>query len=177
MKNNAAMRNGVMTVALLLSLLSFSDLSAQRMGYTNSLAILSQMPEVAKADTMVMQLRDSLLAEGESRAQVLQEKYSKYMQEVQAGTITPKEAQSREAEIQKGQEDLQQYQQEITDWLAGKREEFYNPILTRLQQAIDEVGKEKEFQFIFDVSSMNIIVYADESEDVTSLVKAKLGLE
>ncbi|MCB9284762.1 MAG: OmpH family outer membrane protein [Lewinellaceae bacterium] len=171
------MRIGVLTFALLLSLVPFSDLSAQRLGYTNSLAILSEMPEVAKADTMIMQLRDSLVAEGESRASALKEKYTQYMQEMQAGTITPKDAKAREAEIQNGQDELQQYEQEITDWLAGKREEFYNPILSRLQQAIDEVGKENNFQFIFDVSSMNIIVYAEESEDVTAQIKEKLGLD
>lgn len=171
------MKNVVLLAGLLLSLFSSSALSAQKMGYMNSLSVLSQMPDVAKADTMVMLLRDSLLAEGEARAKALEEKYVKYMDEINQGTVPPVEVQKREAEIKKEQEGLQQYEQEITGLLSAKRESYYGPILEKLQKAIDEVGKENGYQFIFDVSSMNIIVFAEESEDVTALVKAKLGIE
>ncbi len=161
---------------LLLGLLISTGLSAQKMGYMNSLTVLSQMPEIAQADTMVVMLRDSLLAEGEKRAKALEEKYVKYMTEAQQGTVPPVEAQKRQAEIEKDQADLQKYEQEITNFLTAKRESYYGPILDKLQKAIDEVGKENGYQFIFDVSSMNIIVFAEESEDVTALVKAKLGI-
>ncbi len=171
------MKNAVLLAGLLFSLLSVSALQAQKMGYMNSLSVLSQMPDVAKADTMVVQLRDSLLAEGEARAKALEEKYVKYMTEINQGTVPPVEVQKREAEIKKEQEDLQKYEEEITAMLAAKRESYYGPILEKLQKAIDEVGKENGYQFIFDVSSMNIIVFAEESEDVTALVKAKLGME
>ncbi|MBK7410439.1 MAG: OmpH family outer membrane protein [Saprospirales bacterium] len=171
------MRNALLAFGLFIFFLSGTQLSAQRMGYTNSLLLLNQMPEIAQADTAIMVLRDSLLADGESRAKLLQEKYLKYMEEAQKGILTPVESQKREAEIQKGQDDLQQYEQQIKNWLSDKREVLYGPVLEKLQQAIDEVGKENGFQFIFDVSSLNIIVYAEESEDVTPLIKAKLGLE
>lgn len=161
---------------LLLGLLVSTGLSAQKMGYMNSLTVLSQMPEIAQADTMVVMLRDSLLAEGEKRAKALEEQYVKYMTEAKQGTVPPVEAQKRQAEIEKGQADLQKYEQEITNFLTAKRESYYGPILDKLQKAIDEVGKENGYQFIFDVSSMNIIVFAEESEDVTALVKAKLGI-
>ena len=171
------MRNALLAFGLFIFFLSGTQLSAQRMGYTNSLLLLNQMSEIAQADTAIMILRDSLLADGESRAKLLQGKYLKYMEEAQQGVLTPVESQKREAEIQKGQEELQQYEQQIKNWLSEKREVLYGPVLEKLQQAIDEVGKENGFQFIFDVSSLNIIVYAEESEDVTSLIKAKLGLE
>ena len=177
MKYIKTMRKGLFAFCMLLFLLPASDLSAQKMGYTNYLALVSQMPEVSLADTVVMQLRDSLLQEGETRANALQDLYEKYVVDAQAGTLTPVQAQEREAKIQKGQEDLQKYEQEITKWLGLKREELYNPALTKLEKAIQEVGVENGFQFIFDVSSLNVIVYAEEQVDVTSLVKAKLGLK
>lgn len=157
--------------------LSASELSAQKMGYMNSLNVLSQMPEIAQADTMVMMLRDSLLTEGEKKAKALEEKYIGYMTEINQGTVPPIEIQKREAEVKKEQEALQQYEVEITEMLAARRESYYGPILDKLQKAIDEVGKENGYQFIFDVSNLNIIVFAEESEDVTALVKAKLGME
>ena len=177
MKSTNAMRNWMLAAGMLALLLPASNLSAQKMGYMNSIAILSEMPEIALADTAVMKLRDSLYADGEVKAKALQEKYLKYVEEVNQGTVPPKEAQVREEEIAKGQEELQQYEQQITNWLGAQREILYNPALDRLQKAIDDVGKENQFQFIFDVSTLNFIVYAEESVDVTPLVRAKLGLK
>jgi outer membrane protein len=154
-----------------------SSLSAQKMGYLNSVALLGAMPEIAQADTVVMFLRDSLYQEGQGKAKLLQDKYMVYMQQMQEGTLPPKEAQKQEAEIRKGQEELQAYEQEISSWLAQQREVLYGPLLDRLQNAIDEVGKENSFQFIFDISTMNIIVFAEESVDVGPLIRAKLGME
>lgn len=167
----------MLAAAMLLTLVSVSDLSAQKMGYINSLAILSQMPDVAQADTAIMLLRDSLYGEGQLRAKLLQDKYDDLVKDVDEGTVPPREAQLREEEVMKGRQDLEKYENDITQWLAVKREVFYGPALVKLQQAIDEVGAENGFQFIFDVSSLNFIVYAEESVDVTPLVKAKLGLQ
>ena len=167
----------MLAAAMLLTLVSVSDLSAQKMGYINSLAILSQMPDVAQADTAIMLLRDSLYGEGQLRAKLLQDKYDDLVKDVDAGTVPPREAQLREEEVMKGRQDLEKYENDITQWLAVKRETFYGPALEKLQKAIDEVGTENGFQFIFDVSSLNFIVYAEESVDVTPLVKAKLGLQ
>ncbi len=155
---------------------TLTPLSAQKMGYLNSLALLSQMPQVAQADTAVMRMRDSLYVEGQVRAKLLQDKYTALVKDVNEGSVPPREAQLREEEVMKGQQELEKYQQEISAWLGAQREKLYDPILDQLQKAIDEVGTEHSFQFIFDVSSLNFIVYAEESVDVTPLVKAKLGL-
>jgi len=165
----------IAVVITLAALFSTGDLAAQKMGYMNSLAILSEMPEIALADTAIMKMRDSLYAEGEAKAKALQEKYLKYVEEMNQGTVPPKVAQTREEEITKEQQDLQKYEGEITAWLGKQRERLYTPALEMLQKAIDEVGKENGFQFIFDVSNLNFIVYAEESVDVTPLIRAKLG--
>ena len=49
------------------------------------------------------------------------------------------------------------------------------PIRDRIQGAIDDVAKENGFTYIFD-KSMGIILYADDSADVSAQVKAKLGM-
>jgi outer membrane protein len=177
MSNRKLFSKGIWAAVLLLSLFSTSQLSAQRMGYMNSLNLMSSMPGINEADSIVMYMRDSLVSVGEERAQKLQEKYISYMTEINQGTVPPVEIQKREAEIQKGQEELQAFEAEISEVLGRKRSELYGPILEALQKAIDEVGKEGGYQFIFDVSTVNLVIYAEEKVDVTDLVKAKLGMD
>ena len=51
--------------------------------------------------------------------------------------------------------------------------ESLTPMIQKVQQAIEEVGKEHGFTYIFD-SSMGATLY-NGGEDVSSLVKTKLG--
>ena len=54
------------------------------------------------------------------------------------------------------------------------------PIVEQVRQAISDVAEEKDYTYIFNLSeedgSTLIIMYAKDSEDVTSLVRKKLGL-
>jgi Skp family chaperone for outer membrane proteins len=59
--------------------------------------------------------------------------------------------------------------------LAQKREQLFSPILDRVNQAMSDVAKENQFMFVFD-SSSQVLLYSDETLDVTKLVKAKLGI-
>jgi Skp family chaperone for outer membrane proteins len=48
-------------------------------------------------------------------------------------------------------------------------------VISKLNTVIVEVGKENGYSFIFDVSSGSML-YVTESDDVSPLVAAKLGL-
>jgi hypothetical protein len=47
--------------------------------------------------------------------------------------------------------------------------------LDKINKGIQDVAKEHGYSFIFD-SSAGMLLYAEESSDVTALVRAKLGL-
>lgn len=161
----------------LLSLLLLPLLgAAQKLGYTNSLALLAEMPEAAAADSLILSMRDSLVKTGESQALALQTKYNDYVNRANEGSLTPVEMQSIEAELQQEQEALTKLEEEILLALDTKRQELFTPLLQALQTAIDAVGKENGYLFIFDTSAANFILFAEESDDVTLLVKAKLNL-
>jgi len=59
--------------------------------------------------------------------------------------------------------------------LQKKEAELVQPILTKLEAAIKAVAEENQFQFIFDQGTQAIL-FAEQSTDVSSLVKAKLGI-
>ncbi len=161
---------------LLLLVGSLSVASAQKLGYTNSAAILIEMPETKQADSQLQAFQKQLEAKGQQMTSELQEGYAKYQQDMEAGVLSAVQQKQREQDLAQKEQALQKFQQEAYQKLAQKREELYGPILEKLQKAIDAVGKEHGYAFIFDVSSLNFILFAEESDDVTDLIKAKLGL-
>ena len=50
------------------------------------------------------------------------------------------------------------------------------PLLDKIQKAINEVGKEKGYTYIIDVATGTAVYIGADAVDVTSNVKAKLGI-
>lgn len=148
---------------------------AQKMGHINSGNLLEMMPDIKNADTKLSQFRDQLVAEGDSLYKKLEADYTQYQKDVQSGNLTPLDRQKRETALQEMQQGLQNKEQQSQLLITQKREELLSPILKRMEDAIKTVGKENGYQFIFDTST-GATLYALETEDVTTLVKAKLGL-
>ena len=60
--------------------------------------------------------------------------------------------------------------------MATLRRQLLQPLVNKLDEAVRVVGKEGGYQVIFDTSNGSAL-FAAESDDVTALVKAKLGLK
>ena len=62
--------------------------------------------------------------------------------------------------------------------LQSKYLELVEPLIAKVQAAIDQVGQEKGFTYILDKSSQSgtIVFIGDNAIDITADVKAKLGL-
>ena len=56
-----------------------------------------------------------------------------------------------------------------------KEQELLEPILQKARNAINEVAEEGKYTYIFD-KSMGTLLYAEDSENIISKVKKKLGL-
>jgi outer membrane protein len=156
--------------------LSLGNVQAQKFGYLNSAAILAAMPATKTADQQLKNLQEELTREGEGKASVLQGKFEAYMAEVNEGKLNRVQMQEREATLTEERKALGKFEQEAFDKIAKKREELYTPILEQVQAAIDAVGEEKGYQFIFDVGVSNFILFAEDSDDIGPLVRAKLGI-
>ena len=80
-----------------------------------------------------------------------------------------KEIQDLEVRIQEFQQTSQQSSQD-------KRTEILAPILEKAQNAIDQVALENNYTYIFDIA-IGSIVYGKDSNDITELVKSKMGIQ
>ena len=60
--------------------------------------------------------------------------------------------------------------------LEERQEALLKPIVDRAKKAIEEVGKENGYTYIFD-SGIGTVLYSQDSDDIMPLVKKKLGLK
>jgi len=148
---------------------------SQKFGYCNSTALLAQIPEVKAADSDLQAFQTQLTKKGQERVKALQDNAAILKQKQDAGTISPKDYEDQSAKLQAEQADIAKYQEEVYQKLAKKREELYKPLLDKVNKAMADVATENGFALVFD-SSTQILLYAHESLDVTSLVKTKLGI-
>lgn len=149
---------------------------AQKFGYVNSAAILSEMPEMKQLQSSLEAYQTILKKDGEAKVAAFQQKQEAAAQKKQRGEMTPKEEETVSAELQKMQDELYAYSQKMESDMATKQQKEMQPVLEKVNTAIQDVAKEGSFQFIFDAQS-GVILYAEETADVTKLVKAKLGIQ
>ena len=145
-----------------------------KIGYLNSAAILQELPDVKAANADLEVLQKQLQKKAEKKYADFEAKYKEAAQMQQAGTLSPAQAAEKEAQLKTMQDEIGKNDQEMRQQLAKKQEELIGPIMTRVNTAIEAVGKEGGYQMIFDVSVPGVIVYADEAQDISTTVKGKL---
>jgi outer membrane protein len=86
--------------------------------------------------------------------------------------------QTKEQEIIDLNKRMQDFQQNAQEQLQNKQVELFQPIYTKVDKAIKDVGKENGFVYVFDVAKGSLL-YFDEtkSTNVMALAKTKLGLK
>lgn len=163
--------------ALVLGLLcvSLSAVSAQKFGYCNSTEILSMLPEVKQADSDLQALQAQLTKKGQEMVKELQEEATTLQRKQDQGTISPKDYETEATKLKEKEANLQKYEQDVYAKLGAKREELYKPIFDKVNAAMKAAAKENGYQMVFD-SNTQVLLYADETLDVTKLVKTKLGI-
>lgn len=157
--------------ALLMATVGFS----QKFGYCNSSELLALIPEVKQADSELTSFQTQLTKRGQEMVKALQDKAAELKRKEDQGTIAPKDLEAQTAALGAEQEAISKYEQDVYEKLSQKRSELFGPILERVNKAMVDVAKDNGFMFVFDTNS-NMVLYADESLDVTKLVKAKLGI-
>ena len=144
-----------------------------KFGTVNANEVLAAMPERADAETQLMDLQKRY----ENEYVKLQEDFQKKYQEFQAmGDTVPETIQMRRAEeLQAMQQRIESFLQVVDQDMNKKRQEYFAPVQQKLMDAINAVGAENGFTYIFDINT--VLYIGNGNEDVTPLVKAKLGLK
>ena len=161
---------------IILALLTIGSLSAQKFGHINSNLIIASFPEVTAANSELESYQGQLIQRGQNMMKEYEGMYTSYSDKANKGELSQLQMQQEEATLSAKQKEIQDYEVEVQQKIATKKQEVYQPILDKIQKAIDEIGKEMGYTMIFDSSSMGMI-FANDTEDVMDLVKKKLGVQ
>lgn len=157
-------------------LFSAFQLNAQsnpKFGHVNSQEILFSMPETKKMQTEIETKGKAL----EQQITKMYEEYYKKMTELQegGGDMMPTIREAKIEELANLETLISKTEQGAQNELLKLEENLSAPILEKAQKTIDEVAKDKGYTYIFDTSTGAIVVYP-QGDDITPLVKAKMGI-
>jgi outer membrane protein len=164
----------VFTILFSSLLFGFTGYS-QKFGYLNSQALLTELPEVKQADANLQALQTQLEKKGQQMVQELETNYKELQRKEQSGEISPKALEEEAKKLKEKEAEIGKYEQDMQKQLMTKRQEILQPVLEKVNTAIKQVAQENQFTYIFD-SSAGLLLYAQDSMDVTALVKTKLGI-
>ncbi|MBP8724711.1 MAG: OmpH family outer membrane protein [Saprospiraceae bacterium] len=159
----------------ILAFASPASSQTQKFGYVNSQALLAELPEVKQADATLQALQTQLEKKGQLMVQELETKYKELQRREQSGEISPKALEEEARKLKEQEAELGKYEQDVQRQLATRRQELLQPVIDKINNAIKQVATEGSFTYIFD-SSAGMLLYAEESLDILTQVKGKLGI-
>lgn len=161
--------------SIILSTFLTFKVHAQKFGYVDTQDLISNMTEMKLADKELQKLQNELVAKGEEMVIKFEAEYKKYMAEANSGTLSRVQIQQKEAVLVEQQEEIKNFETDIQMQLTKKKEELYTPLLNKVREEINKLGTEGGYTMIFD-QSLGMILHAAESENLTPLLKTKLGI-
>jgi outer membrane protein len=159
-------------LVVLVSSFGFSQASL-KLGYIDSNEILALMPETDSLQKELKKYAEYLDTQMATMAQEYQAKVTAYQENM--NTMSDLIRQTKEKEITDLQGRIQAFQQSADSDLGAKQAQLFNPLIDKVKNAINAVGKENGYTYIFDVGT-GALVFFENGDNVLPLVKKKLGI-
>ena len=158
-------------IILMLMLCAPMTMFAQKFGKVNTQTIMNTLPDVAKANGELEALRKQKENEMKGMQDELTRKGEEY--EKTKSTMNATKQKETEAELQTLYQKIQQAYQDAQKEISEKSNELMEPIITKVRNAINAVGKAGGYTYIFEEGQAG---YTGETvKDVTAEVQAKIG--
>ncbi len=151
-----------------------------QIGYLDPDIIIVQMPEYSEMRDSLQTRDQAIAADLQAQENVIRTKFAELQQFAQSAVASPEAQQERENEILSLQRDLEQAESRGRNELAQREARMLEPLLIRLQGAIDLVSEEMGLTMVFSARANNapVILYAsDDAINITEEVMTNLGLE
>lgn len=169
-------KNLIACCGLMLALtVSTADAQATlKFGHINTTQLLSMMPDTKNADSSLQKFGQSLDSQLKTMTAEYQGKISDFKAKESSMAEPVRDAKLKE--ITDLEQRIQDFQESAQNSMQKKKEELYSPIIKKAEEAINNIAKEKNYNYIFD-TSVGAVLYAQDSDDILALVKQKLGLK
>lgn len=139
--------------------------------------VMQAMPATAEAQKTL----EDIQAKYEAQAKSLQEDLQKQAEELQAmeedKDALPAIKDRKIRAFQDSQARYQEFIQKVDAEMSQKHQELLLPITTEIKNAIDSVGREGNYTLIQNLDPSLVFYYGAPAENITPLVKTKLGIK
>jgi outer membrane protein len=161
---------------LLLAPLSLMAQTPQRkFGHLNTNDLLAKMPKVTEAKAQLEKYTKEFDDQLKELSGEYEKKLAAYQDYIQGKDVSDARKKNMEDELVQLQQRIQKFNQDAKESVDKKQDELLTPIYNEVKEAIKTVAKEGKYSYVFD-TSLGAVLYADEADDITALVKKKLGL-
>lgn len=162
-------------IICLMCLLPIGAFAQNKFGHINTQELISIMPERAAIEGEL----ETLAKEYETEMLKMREEYYAKIKEFQEkeATMPASIKETRQAELMEMEQRIQTFQQTASADIQKRQETLFGPVITKIKDAINAVGVEGGFTYIFDVATQAVLYTASDAHDVMPLVKAKLGIK
>ena len=152
-----------------------SGVQAQsKIGHVSMQELIQSLPEYKTAEGNLQSFAKQLQDTYTSMQDEYNQKLSAYMKD--SANMTPPMKEAKMQDIADLAKRMQKMEQTSDQTLMDKQNELLKPMQQKVADAIKTVAKENGYSYIFDTSQGTTLVYYPETENVTPLVKKKLGM-
>lgn len=150
-----------------------------KLGYTNIDYVLQQTPEAKDIQNQLTIQRTQSENELKRMQKELEDKYAAY--EKGAQQMSEVIRKDRETELQSLQARIQEFGRTSQESLQSKYGQLVNPVVQKIQKAIDAVAAENGYTYVFNLdagsNTIPILLVAPPQDNITELVLKKLGID
>lgn len=147
-----------------------------KIGLVDVNEVMRSMPATEAAQKTL----EEVAGKYDAQAKSLQEDLQKQAEELQAmqndKDALPAIMERKMKAFQDSQARYQEFMQKAEAEIAQKQQELLYPITTEIKNAIESVGREGNYTLVQTNDPQIVFYYSSPAEDITPLVKKKLGL-
>ncbi len=146
-----------------------------KIGLVDINGIIAGMPETATAQTKLQETQKKYEAEYAKLGEELQKQYEELQKMSEDELPAIKERKTKA--FADNQQKMQTFEQQVMQEMQKLQNDLMAPVIQKAKEAIESVGKEGNFTLVQALEPTITFYYSSPAEDITPLVKAKLGLK
>ena len=170
------MRTIKITLLLLVVALTTTAMAQKgtKVGHINSNDLLTAMPERTVVQKDLEEYANQLKVTLDAMSKEYETKVAAFQSKQDVMTDIIKD--NKIKEITDLEKRIKEFQQTAEADLQKKEQDLLQPIIDKAKTAINDVAKENGYTYILD-SSVGVVLYSVDADDILPKVKKKLGIE
>jgi outer membrane protein len=149
-----------------------------KIGYTNVDYVMSQMPESKQIEADLKAYSAQLEAQLKSKYSEFETKGQAYQKG--AATMTDVVKADKEKELMNLRTSIEEFQKNADASLQKKQQQLMEPVLDKLQKAIDAVALENGYTYVFNsdagYGTTPVLLHGPDDGNISDLVLKKMGV-